>query len=283
MLLTGVLIARCLLCVHRYNEIYLPLSYLLRGLHAAVEANHPSLAGPAHEAFVAAVRQRTNELALTTESACHDESMSLPHRRRGTLLAANVGGPFINIDRFLSVAMATHEEGARRRQLMVEHILATFDSSGDGLLQRGEFEALVQKVSPSLAAEAVHQLWTSCGGGDEGTDGVSGADGAAARSVEVDAAELEAHLFHQEGRSAEMQRALNAKGNPGVGAGSGTGGGSGGGAAEMEAVLSLWDSVKDGVEHAQIVDRCLGEALLIVRLQARVRGAHARRRVVRRA
>lgn len=275
-------------CTNRYNEIYLPLSYLLRGLQAALEATQPSLAGSAHETFLAAVRQRTRELAHATEIACHEESMGLPHRRRGTLLASRVDGPFINIDHFLCAAMATHEEEANRRQRVVERVVRTYDYSGDGMLQRDEFEAMVRHLSPSIGAEAIRQLWASCGGKNETEDGGGGADGGgngggadglADRSVAVDAMELEAHLFHHEARSAEMQQALHqANGNA---AGTGTGGGDTstcGGDGEMEAVLSLWDAVKVGAEHAEIVERCLSEAFLIVRLQARVRGARARRR-----
>ena len=83
-----------------YNELYLPLDYLLRGLR---EATSEDLNVDFQEHFAEAVEERAVRWSLPSEAACHAEAKGMSHKRKGAVLAGRCGGPFINIDRFLAL------------------------------------------------------------------------------------------------------------------------------------------------------------------------------------
>jgi len=248
-----------------YNELYLPFEYLLRGLQQAVDAelNHEF-----SERLIGAIVHRSQPYLLDSEKDCQADARATVHRRKGAVLGARVGGPFVNIDRFLNLVQNEHREATRRRANTVRTVIRKYDESGDGLLQLNEFRAMIAAISPNLQAGAIDKLWRTCGG--------AGSCGS------IDAATLEICLFEHEWRSSELLRAQAEAGAsaPSPQAADATRAREEARAREeMAAISKLWDEVKDGAERVKQLEHYLSDWQVVVRLQAWARGAVTRLKV----
>ena len=248
----------------------------MRGLTNAVQTDlNPDF----RERFVESVEQNAQPLLLKDEAECAADATAMAHRRRGAVLAARVGGPFVNIDRFLALVLREHRDAMLKRSKVVHAMLKRYDESGDGMLQRDEFGSMLAELSPKLGSSAVERMWQTCGGcGHHGS---------------IDAIALEACLFEYEWKAAEMLKATNEAKAQQRAAAKLRGRRVGAQHAEaqeapppppqgllvnkeMVTIAQLWDSVKDGAERVDKIDDLLGSWHTIVRLQAWARGAQAR-------
>jgi hypothetical protein len=106
----------------------LPYAYLCRGLLQTVDAE---LNADFSEKMQEAVNLAVQPYLIDSEKHCVEDAKGMVHKRRGHVLGARCGGPFVNIDRFLWIVEQEHREATRRRTQIVRMMISKYDESGD--------------------------------------------------------------------------------------------------------------------------------------------------------
>eukprot|EP00325_Prymnesiales_sp_UTEX-LB-985_P001037 CAMPEP_0174708224 /NCGR_PEP_ID=MMETSP1094-20130205/10532_1 /TAXON_ID=156173 /ORGANISM="Chrysochromulina brevifilum, Strain UTEX LB 985" /LENGTH=341 /DNA_ID=CAMNT_0015906741 /DNA_START=9 /DNA_END=1034 /DNA_ORIENTATION=+ len=163
------------------NELYLPVSYVLRGLSKALEHEHPEV----KEALLPQLTTWIEANAAPTSTACGNQpaTSTFTNAKLCVLGAKRVTGGFVHADLFIAQLASLHRAFCDVRVVKARRVFATHDTNGDGFFSRDEFASMMRSYDPNIADAEINDLWQSSGGKDS-----------ASATLKVD--DLEAMLFN---------------------------------------------------------------------------------------
>jgi len=140
------------------NELYVPVGYVLAGVAAALEHEHPEM----RDVLGAKLQETVNSLLIEDVKAC--ERLAEAAGRRPCVLGKRLQRGYVEIDSVLVQLVHEHAIFVHERQQKAHRIFAKFDKNHDGALEKAEFVKMLATIEPDASEDDVNELWRAAAG-----------------------------------------------------------------------------------------------------------------------